>query len=461
LCLDKRYENELLTNNVFMKRSIALACFVMLSVSYVSAEGYQVNAQSAKQAGMGHVGVALKSGAESMHFNPAGLGFLDKRVDVSLGVTGVFSHAGYSNEGYSHRADNAPSTPLYAYAGFKIYDFMSAGISVTNPYGSSMNWGENWKGAHLVQDISLKAFSIQPTVAFKLFDRLSLGGGLMIMTGSFSLNRALLTSEELGTMAALLPPLQPLAEKYKEITPISVGLSGSSDIKWGYNLGAMFDITNQLTVGVSYRSKVSMSVSEGTAAISYANESELKPVLGSSVPPLDKGYFKAELPLPSNFNVGISYKPADKWLVSGEVQFVGWGAYKELAVSFYPEEQLGQYSTRAPKNYRHTRIYRLGGQYAVTNRLDVRLGGYLDESPVPTDHLNPETPSMTKLGITTGLSFRPAKGFSVDLSFGYVTGFGRDGSYTDRSSLTGAARTFGGHYTVYALMPALGVSYSF
>ncbi|MDR1938458.1 MAG: outer membrane protein transport protein [Tannerellaceae bacterium] len=321
--------------------------------------------------------------------------------------------------------------------------------------------GANWKGAHLVQDISLKAFSIQPTVAFKLFDRLSLGGGLMIMTGSFSLNRALLSSGDLGGMATLYPALKPLADKYQEITPISVGLSGSSDVKWGYNVGAMYDLSSRLTIGVSYRSKVNMSVSEGTTAISYANESELKPVLGNNVPPLDKGYFKAELPLPSNFNVGISYKPADKWLVSGEVQFVGWGAYKELAVSFYPESELGQYAIRAPKKYQNTRIYRLGGQYAVTQRLDVRLGGYLDESPVPTDYLNPETPSMNKLGVTTGLSFRPAKGFSVDLSFGYVTGFGRDGSYTDKSSLTGADRTFGGHYTVSALMPAIGVSYSF
>ncbi|MDR1938457.1 MAG: hypothetical protein LBQ73_08175 [Tannerellaceae bacterium] len=129
-----------------MKRVVILACLVVLPVSYVSAEGYQVNAQSTRQAGMGHVGVALKSGAESMHFNPAGLGFPDKTVDLSLGISGIFSHAGYTKDGYSHRADNAPSTPLYAYAGFKIFDFMSAGISVTNPYGSSMNWGQTGKG---------------------------------------------------------------------------------------------------------------------------------------------------------------------------------------------------------------------------------------------------------------------------------------------------------------------------
>ena len=69
-----------------MKKVIALACLSMLPMSYAAAEGYQVNAQSTKQAGMGHVRVAMKLGAESMHFNPAGLVFMDKNVDLSAGI---------------------------------------------------------------------------------------------------------------------------------------------------------------------------------------------------------------------------------------------------------------------------------------------------------------------------------------------------------------------------------------
>lgn len=45
------------------------------------AEGYQVNSLSARQNGMGHTGAALHLGAESMIFNPAGLGFLDKNLE--------------------------------------------------------------------------------------------------------------------------------------------------------------------------------------------------------------------------------------------------------------------------------------------------------------------------------------------------------------------------------------------
>jgi long-chain fatty acid transport protein len=223
----------------------------------------------------------------------------------------------------------------------------------------------------------------------------------------------------------------------------------------------MFDVSERLTVGVSYRSKVVMKVSEGLAKISYANETELKPFFGAAIPPLDKGYFKAELPLPSNWNVGVTYKANERCLISGEVQFVGWSAYRSLPVEFYPRNELSAYDQNPARNYKNTRIYRLGTQLAATDRLDYRLGVYLDESPVKDDYLNPETPSMNRLGVTTGFSFRPADPFSADMAFTYITGFGRDGSYTDKSSITKLERKFEGHYDVGAFMASIGVAYRF
>ena len=54
--------------------------FVFVCICSLSsfAEGFQVNLLSTKQTGMGHVGVAMKLGAESMHFNPAGLVFMNQ-----------------------------------------------------------------------------------------------------------------------------------------------------------------------------------------------------------------------------------------------------------------------------------------------------------------------------------------------------------------------------------------------
>lgn len=468
-----------------MKKVIVLACLSMLPLSYAAAEGFQVNAQSTKQAGMGHVGAAMKLGAESMHFNPAGLAFMDKNIDISVGVSGVFATAKFKKDDYSFETDNTPSTPLYAYAGFKIYDNLAAGVMINTPYGSSITWGHDWAGSHLCQEISLKAFNLQPTVSWKIMDRLSIGAGLMMEFGNISLNRALVGPGEMGKMAgqivaanpalgALIPEeMKAIIAKYDDASAASVQLKGDAGIRFGFNVGAMYDINEKFTVGVSYRSKVTAKVKEGDIALDYANETELKGLLEQvnylmdkmgktplGIPPLDKGTFSAELPLPSNLNVGITYRPTDRWTVSGEVNFVGWGAYEALNVHFSPSS-LSQYDLNADKMYKNSRIYRIGGQFAATNRLDVRLGAYLDESPVKDDYLNPETPSMNKLGITAGLSFRPLESLSVDFAFSYVTGFGRDGSYTDADLFTGQPRTFGGHYDTIALMPAIGVSYAF
>ncbi|MEG1543245.1 MAG: outer membrane protein transport protein, partial [Tannerellaceae bacterium] len=242
------------------------------------------------------------------------------------------------------------------------------------------------------------------------------------------------------------------------------------------------DINEKVTVGVSYRSKVMARVKDGEIGLEYANQTDLNDILGKvkgligqmeamgikspipadrlNVPPLDKGTFSAELPMPDNWNVGVTYKPTNRWILSGEVQFVGWNAYKSLDVKFSPSS-LAPYNLSAEKNYHNTRIYRLGAQFGATNRMDVRLGAYYDESPVKDDYLNPETPSMNKLGLTAGISFRPVTDLSVDFAFSYVTGFGRDGSYTDKDMFTGANRVFGGHYNVYAINPSIGVSYAF
>ena len=53
------------------------------------------------------------------------------------------------------------------------------------PDGSSVDWGDDWSGAHLIQNISLAAYTFQPTVSFKICDRLSIGAGMTITWGNF------------------------------------------------------------------------------------------------------------------------------------------------------------------------------------------------------------------------------------------------------------------------------------
>ena len=169
-----------------------------------SAEGYQVNTFSAKQEGMGHVGVAMKLGAESQIFNPGALAFMNKTMEISGAMSGIKATANaYLPDGTKVTSSNKVSTPMNFSAAFRIYDNLYAGVTLYTPYGSSINWGKNWAGAALNQSVDLKVFDVQPTISWRVLPNLSVGAGLMIAWGSVNLNKALVSGTSLDRVAQL------------------------------------------------------------------------------------------------------------------------------------------------------------------------------------------------------------------------------------------------------------------
>lgn len=453
-----------------------LSLLAAITLLPVFAEGYQVNVLSTKQTGMGHVGVGMKLGAESMHFNPAALVFMNHAFDFSVGVSAVSAHAKYSHDGYSEKTENPLSTPLYAYAGFKVYDNFAAGIALTTPYGSSLKWPRDWKGSNLIQDIALRSYVLQPTFSYKITDKLSIGAGLDLAIGNVKLSRALFSPAEFQDLGNALTGVVPesmikLIRQYEGVVPVSATLDGKAKVHAGFNVGVMFDVSEKVTVGASYRSKIKMKVKEGNAEMNYvsrkveelfitleqATAGSPKPI---RVPPMNEGTFKAELPLPSNTTLGVSYRPTNRWELALDLQYVGWQAYDSLNVQF-TQNVLNGYSIKAEKDYKNTIIARVGAQYETTDRLDLRAGVYFDQSPIRSGNYNPETPGMNKLGLSAGLTFEPVNHLQIDFAFLYIQGFSRNGSYNLTNVITGANEVFEGKYKSNAITASLGIAYRF
>ena len=418
------------------------------------AEGYQINTLSAKQGGMAHTGVALKLGSESMYFNPAGLGFMDKTLDLSASFNGVMPTAKAKVGGKWYETDNKVSTPFMVSAAFSIYDNFKAGITLYTPYGSNINWGDNWPGAILNQKVSLATFVVQPTLAWRITPKLSVGAGLTVAWGNVDLYKGLVVPGTLDMM------LQSMGMQYSfgNTMPASVNLTGTANLAAGVNLGAMYDIDSRWTVGVNFRTKMSMKVKKGDASIIYAND-VAQNVLGETLNVLNTANFKAEMPMPAILTFGVSFKPIESLTLAFDAQMTGWNTYKELNI----DQSL-------TKKYENAWAFRLGAQYALTHRFDVRAGFIVDLTPVNSNHYNPETPGMTKLEPSVGFSFRPMDGLSIDFSMLYVAGLGKDGakcSYEDllaknaHGLLGPAEKTFEADYKVNAFVPSIGVSYSF
>ena len=493
-----------------MKKILLVLAAVTVAAA-ASAEGYQVNNLSSKQNGMGHVGTAMKLGSESIYFNPAATAFQTSKFNISLGATGILSSVtastlpgldnGYVSE-LQETSDNKMSTPLHMYINYKPSDRWAVGLGFYTPDGSSMNWGSNWSGAHLIQEINLAAYTVQPTVSFKICDRLSIGAGLMITWGNFDLSRSLLsqatrqglitgmldpnitqltaaigsgalTGEELAQAQAKLQMLQQgkgYLENTMDQSIVSAKLSGNANVAVGVNAGILWDINDHWSLAMSYRSRMNMKVDRGRAVMNIAPEAavliEQLGQLSSNtqlIPALDKGTFHTELPLPTTVTWGVSFRPNAKWQMAVDLQWIGWSAYKDLNVAFN-ETELGIKDIYSVKNYSNTLSARFGAEYEALDWLTARAGIYFDESPVDSNYLNPETPSMTKIAYSLGASFQLARSLALDLAYCYVSSADpeRTGSYPIYGYSSGQLEeVFTRNYKLHAHVLSFGMRINF
>lgn len=415
-------------------RNKMLLLLVVLCVSVSYAGGYRIALQGQKQLAMGHTGVAVINASELVFFNPSGLTFLNEKFTVSVGANLVFAKISFQNQDYGwHTEDNnSVATPFNVYAAYKVNEWVSVGLGIYTPYGSSVEYPKDWEGSHLVNDISLSAIFVQPTVAIQINDKVSIGGGPIFASGNVNFNRNIdrTTTDVNGNR-----------------TNVTVDKDGIT--AWGYNLGLTVRPNEQLTLGLNYRSKLQMKAENGEADFQHV------PQAVNSGGQFDNVTFNAALPLPAELTVGASYAVNEKWLVAFDYNRVFWDAYEHLDIEF----SNGQSSIN-PRNYKNVSTYRFGVQYIATPRLILRGGYYFDESPVQSGYFAPETPRNDSNNFTGGFSFVLSDRFTIDASFLYIHFDEIDESY-DYYQENGQNVSFTGTYKNNGFVPGLGITYGF
>lgn len=409
-----------------MKR-ISLACLLFLAHFIASAGGFRVSLQGQRAIAMGHTGVAVVNNAELAFFNPAGLVFLENKLNVSAGVTGIISNTKFQNldTRQAFETDNPIGTPINLYATYKFHEKFSAGLAVYTPYGSRVEWPLDWAGGFLVNSIELSAIFINPVFSFKVNDALSIGGGPIYAIGGVNFNRSI------------------------EATPGSQSLSGPSTIEvnaegvtaWGWKGSLLFRPNDKLNLGASYQSRIDISAENGS--VGFNNFPGQAPETN----------FNATLPLPAEIALGVSYQLNEKLLLAFDFNRAYWGAYKSLDLIFTNPNLPPSIN---PRNYEDADTYRFGAQYDYNDKFTFRAGYYFDESPVASGFFSPETPRNDSNAFTGGLSFNVNDNLAIDASFLYIYFDEIDESY---DSPNDTAPAFGGTYKSNVFAPGIGISY--
>jgi long-chain fatty acid transport protein len=411
-----------------MQNKIIIPFLINVFLTFqIFAGGFQVNLQGQKQTGMGHAGIGLALDNAALVFNPGALIFVDSLGSFSAGASFIIPRTVFldPNSTYVAQTINHTGTPLSVYANFKIKKNspLTFGFGLYNPFGSRVQWEDDWKGQFLLREISLKTFFYQPTLSYKISEKLGVGFGYVFANGDFSLRKGVPIQDSLGN--------------YGEAT-----LAGKATGK-GFNAGVYYKHDDIFSLGVNYRSAVKVKVENGTADFSSAQTVSQY---------FQDSTFNTQLNLPFMASIGLGYHLNNKVKIALDINYVGWKSYDSLNIDFAKNsDKLADVAS--PRLYKNTFIFRTGLQYQISEIFCIRAGAYYDQSPVKNGYLTPETPDSDKIGVSTGFSIAFKKWLYIDASLLYVEGLKR----TD----TNIETQFEATYKTKAVIPGINVGIKF
>jgi len=393
-----------------------------------SAQGFQVNLHGQKQIGMGGTGTGLKMDVASVYFNPGAMSMLEKN-GVSAGISPIFLKSTFVENGSNTQYNNLSqvATPFQGYAVWgpegSRFKF---GFGAYTPYGGLINWGSNWPGKNALQSLDLKVIYFQPTVSFKITDKLGIGAGLVYGTGSVTLKESLPYSDANGSSDA------------------NAQLKGSGH-GLGFNAGVYFQPTEKFSIGITYHSRVNAKVTNGTATFTAPNSIAALSKFPSS--------FSSTIPLASVMSIGFGFHPTDKLTLALDFNYTDWKPYDTLAFIYDKPQGTRVQDTKAPRKYEASYNIRVGGQYKITDAFAARLGANYGKTPVKDGYVTPDVPDNDRVGISAGLGYKITDHFNIDASFLFESIFKRK-----QQNLSSGLY---GTYKTNAFIPGLSVTYNF
>jgi long-chain fatty acid transport protein len=414
--------------------------FVFFVNSHVFSSGFQVLLQGNRQTGNGNIGVSILPDASSIFFNPGATGFMNGN-GFMLGGNFIFAGNTFWNSEqpgstYQANTNNPMGTPFHLYGVWGPRDQkLKAGFGIYTPYGSGVDWGNEWQGQLILRRISLQAVFIQPTISYRITNWLSGGGGFVYSIGNVNLQRGL-----------------PLSSN--SMDP-SVELDGNAS-GTGYNLGLMIKASEWVNIGINYRSKVLMKVRDGDVTFNVPSAVNSMFPTGNT--------FDSKLPLPANLSMGVTIFPERRMSISAEANWVGWSTYDTLSFDFRQNTETVQ-DVHSPRNYKDSWVFKIGTEIKANDKLVLRLGSYYDQTPVQKGYMTPETPDSNRIGLTAGIGYQLSRNLALDASFLYINGIERRQTFADAQAAgtinTHKQDVLPGTYRLNAFIPGVSITYKF
>ena len=375
-------------------RAAAAAAVVAAFSSAAVAGGFQLTEQSALGLGRAYAGMGVDgTDVSGLYYNPATI-TLHQGTQAQFGFVGVGLNLDYNaHDGGSNSDENGRKKPEAVpnlFISHQINDVTWIGFGFTVPFGLSTEYNEDWEQAQEGTEAKIEVYDFNPTVAWKVSEKFSLGAGI-----SYQYVKA-----DLGF-------------NWKQLYAGMAHTKVSGDA-WGWNVGMMWTPVENVRIGASYRSAVGHTV-DGT----LKTESNM-------MLPDRKGRY---ISLPTTMSAQVSMDaPAwallsaawdvNDWLsLYGSMRWADWSSFKSLTIEtpYTPIE--------SKKNWKDTYLYAIGYDARINSFWTLRGGIAYETSTIDDKYTRTGTiPDADRWWFAIGSSFHWTKDFQTDVGFAHLHG---------------------------------------
>jgi len=409
---------------VFKKTVVcwSVASALLMMAGGAAASGFALIEQSAS--GMGNAfagGAAVAEDASTIFFNPAGMSRLNgKQIAVAAhaikpsakfaGTAGTslapFQTAGIGNGGDAGGWALVPN----AYFAMEVNPQTRIGLGLNAPFGLQTNYDANWMGRFQGIKSKIQTINLNPSVSYQVSDAVSLGAGLNYQHISGELSG--MTNYPASVYAKVLAAGAGAAAAAAAAAPFAnaqgVNTLTGSDSAWGYNLGALFNLSPQTRVGVAYRSRIKYNLS-GT--VSFAG---VPAALAASFP---VQAVTLAITMPDSFSLSAFHQVDDKWDVMADATWTGWSVFQQLNVLRTNGTPLG---TATPENWKDTWRVAVGSNYHYNESWTARMGVAYDQAPVSDQFRTVRIPDNNRFWLSLGGQYKPSKESAFDFGYSHL-----------------------------------------
>lgn len=273
------------------------------------------------------------------------------------------------------------------------------GFALGSALGLGVDYDDSWAGRYYVQKSLFTTVAALPSIAYRISDRLSVGGGIGV-------NYATLDQRAAINNNVTDPGV---ADGRLELDADSWAPFGS--------IGLLLEPRPGTRFGLTYASKVKHEFDDSL------NISGLGPNLAAALGPLANAKADLDIELPQQVMFSVYHEVTPDLALMGNVAWQDWSDFGETNITL-TATTANEFT--ADRNFDDTWHFAVGAQYRLTPDWKLSTGFAFDTSPVSNKDRTPDAPLDRQIRAAGGVEYSLSESMTLGLAYTYLNGGSAD-----------------------------------